>query len=88
MPDPTQAVLLRNGIPDQLLGLLATHLIETKDGLLLKVQKVAWAFPAVSFELLSENESPIPIQIPSEFVLAVVDITLERPSLGFVSGSQ
>lgn len=79
------AVLIKQNAPVELIGLLSPYKQNTSDSFLVVSLKADWAFPAVHLELeKDDDDTPLPIQIPSEFVLAIVDITIPRPSLGFV----
>ena len=88
MIDSRFAVLLRQSTPTELVEFLASWAVETLDGQLFLSSKAEWGYPAVHLELLKEGEPPFPVQIPSEFVLAIVDTSIDRPCLGFVRGNQ
>lgn len=79
------AILIKQNAPIELIGLLEPYKQDTIDSFLVVSLKADWSFPAVHLELIKDdNDTPLPIQIPSDFVLAIVDITIPRPSLGFV----
>lgn len=81
---PRYAVLIRKSAPTDFLEFLEDWAANTSDGVLVFSSKVEWGFPAVHLELLKDDEPPLPVQIPSEFVLAIVDLSISHPSFGFL----
>lgn len=89
-PDFTYAVLLAEQLPESLLSALEPHLIETKGQRWITCSLVEPVGPFLVADMLPANMDggvPVKAWLPLGFVLAIVDMRLHPPSIGFLSSS-
>jgi len=85
----TFALVIHPDAPASLLSLIAAYLHQSGDIRWAFCRNVIPDFGFVSADLMKEGSSELwPIQIPSGYVLAIADMSQDRPSLGFSVGNK
>jgi hypothetical protein len=85
----TYCLVLHPDVPASLLQLFEAYIHEHRDMQWLFCSEPSFNNGFVSVSILKEKDSSgWVVQIPSDYVLAIADMSKDRPSLGFVSGNQ